>query len=193
MVGAPRHSPRALRAVAYSVGRSCSGAIIARCSFAMLARVAGLGGCPRALGRTCAFIIPPHRVRLGARRAPSWRVSALYRARLHPPLALSTRRAPLSVRRRAYPPSHSLPPLSARCSCQRARLWHCPPCSRLLAGSARGRVRGARSVSVRSALAACITKWCKLASKSSVFVWLVSLNSVSLPSVRVTQSYLILQ
>ena len=162
MVGAPRHSPRALRAFAYSVGRSCSGAIIARCSFAMLARVAGLGGCPRALGLPRAFIIPPHRVRLGARRAPSWRVSALYRARLHPPLALSTRRAPLSVRRRAYPPSHSLPPLSARCSCQRARLWHCPPCSRLLAGSARGRVRGARSVSVQCASAACITKWSKL-------------------------------
>ena len=159
----------------------------------MLARVAGLGGCPRALGLPRAFIIPPHRVRLGARRAPSWRVSALYRARLHPPLALSTRRAPLSVRRRAYPPSHSLPPLSARCSCQRARLWHCPPCSGLCAGSARVRVRGARSVSVLSALAACITKWCKLASKSSVIVWLVSLNSVSLPSVRVTQSYLILQ
>lgn len=82
----------------------------------MLARVAGLGECPRALGLPRAFIIPPHRVRLGARRAPSWRVGALYSARLHPPLALSTRRAPLSVRRRAYPPSAAIVRPSARCS-----------------------------------------------------------------------------
>ena len=105
----------------------------------MLARVAGLGDCPRALGLPRAFIIPPHRVRLGARRAPSWRVCALYSARLHTPLALSTRRAPLSVRRRAYPPSAAIVRPSARCSRRGHGLRHRPGLSAGGAHSARAR------------------------------------------------------
>lgn len=105
----------------------------------MLARVAGLGACPRALGLPRAFIIPPHRVRLGARRAPSWRVCALYSARLHTPLALSTCRAPLSVRRRAYPPSAAIVRPSARCSRRGHGLRHRPGLSAGGAHSARAR------------------------------------------------------
>ena len=111
----------ALRAFAYSAGRSAQGAVIARCSVTSRTRLFRLAVVQRAGGCLRALFIPPHRVPVGSRRAPSWRVGALLPARSTTAVLPLRRCAPYHARRRASPPLTSLPSLSARCS----RRQHC--------------------------------------------------------------------
>ena len=71
----------ALRAVAYSAGRSAQGAVIARCSVTARTRLFRFAVVHRAGGCLRAFLATPHRVPGGARRAPWRRVGALLPAR----------------------------------------------------------------------------------------------------------------